>query len=69
MLTHQVIKEITKTMNEVNFAGFETRVRSMIITLMEQPLRKMQQNDEVISKLGDSLRKNIRRTHEMEFII
>ncbi len=42
MLTHKVVKEITKTANEVNFVGFETRVRQMIISLMEQPIRKIQ---------------------------
>jgi len=56
-------------MNAVNFQGFEARINELILTLLEKPVRKIQQNDQLISKIGESLRKNIRRTHEIEFIM
>ena len=41
----------------------------MIITLLEKPIRKIAQNDEIIHKMGESMRKNIRLTHELDFTL
>ena len=35
VMPYNLIKEVTLAMNDINFAGFESRVKEMIITLLE----------------------------------
>ena len=69
VMTHELVNEITRTMNEVNFAGFEGRVKQLILTLIEKPLQKMGLNEQLLEKYTESTRKIVRRQHEMEYII
>ena len=69
LMTHQLVREVTKTMNAVNFVGFEQRIYQLIIGLLENPIRKMQQSEDILKKMSESLRRNIRRTHELEYIV
>ena len=68
LLTHQLVKEVTKSMNTINFGGFESKVYSMIMELLEKPIRTMHEYEEIMTRMGESLRKNIRRTHELDFV-
>ena len=56
-------------MSNLNFVGFEARVRQMIITLMEGPIAQINGYDTIIQKINELLQRNIRRTHELEFIM
>ena len=38
VVTGELVKQVTKSMNEVNFAGFETRIKKMILNLIEKPV-------------------------------
>lgn len=69
LLTHQVIKEVTKTMNAINFAGFEKRVNQLVLTLLEKPIRQISHSEQIITKMSDTLRRNVRRVHEIEYIL
>ena len=69
LLTHQLVKDVTKTMNASSYMGIESKIRAMIISLLENPVKQMSQHEEVITKMGESLRKNIRRTHDLEYIL
>jgi len=68
-MPYNLIKEVTLAMNDINFAGFESRVKEMIITLLEQPIKRIYQYDEIISELSGTMRKNVRRTNELDFIL
>lgn len=35
VMTHELVSEVTKTINEVNFTQFEGRVRQLIMNLIE----------------------------------
>ena len=37
--------------------------------MLEQPLAKMGLQDQVMHKYNEALRKNVRRVHEMEYVI
>ena len=41
----------------------------MILKLIEPPIRKVALNEELIMKYAESLRKNVRRVHELEFVV
>ena len=34
VVTGELVKQVTKSMNEVNFVGFETRIKKMILQLI-----------------------------------
>lgn len=48
---------------------FETRVKDLILTLLDKPLTKMTIQEELMTKYSESLRRNIRRTQELEFTL
>ena len=41
----------------------------MIVSLIDKPMKNMALNEELLSKFGEALRKNVRRVHEMEYIV
>ena len=69
VMTHELVNKVTKAMNEVNFMEFETRVKDLILTLLDKPLTKMTIQEELMTKYSESLRRNIRRTQELEFTL
>lgn len=56
-------------MNNLNFMEFETRVRDMILEMIDKPLKKLNLQESLLKKYGDSQRRNVRRIHEVEFIM
>ena len=35
VMTHELVNEVTRTMNDVNFMSFETRIKDMILKIVE----------------------------------
>ena len=69
LLNHQVIKEVTKTMNNINFIGFERKVKEMIISFLEKPIKQITHSEGILSKMSETVRRNVRRVHELEFVM
>ena len=69
ILTHELVKEVTRSMNEANFMGFEARIKAMILKLIEPSIKNLKLNEDLITKYAESTRKNVRRIHEIEYAI
>ena len=39
LVTKALIENVTKSLNEVNFMGFEARINKLILTLLENPVK------------------------------
>ena len=39
LLTKRLVEDVTKSLNEVNFMGFEARIKKLILTLLENPVK------------------------------
>ena len=68
-MSHELISTITKTMNEANYSGIEGRIKEVVLQAIEKPVKKMAFMEDLLHKYADSTRKNVRRVHELEFII
>lgn len=55
-------------MTNINFLGFENRVQTMIVNLLENPIKQMTGYDTIIERMNIAIQRNIRRTHELDFI-
>ena len=44
-------------------------MRQMIVGLMEGPIKQINGYDELITRINEGLQRNIRRTHELDFIL
>ena len=64
-----IVKEVTKSLNEINFYGFENKLRGIILSLLERPVTKMKEQEEIINLLSKSTKAYMRRLHEAEFIV
>ena len=69
ILTHELVNEVTRSMNEANFMGFEARIKAMILKLIEPSIKNLKLNEDLITKYAESTRKNVRRIHEIEYAI
>ena len=69
LMTHELVSHVTKTINEVHCTEVESRVKEIIVALLDKPLKNMALNEELLSKYGETARRNVRRVHEMEYIV
>ena len=69
VMTHELVAQVTKSMNMVNFADFESKIKLMMLDILKQPINKMALQEELITKYGEAVRRNVRRVHEMEYVI
>ena len=53
----------------VHCTEVESRVKEIIVALLDKPLKNMALNEELLSKYGETARRNVRRVHEMEYIV
>jgi hypothetical protein len=65
----KIVQEVTKSLNEVNFFGFENRIRALILGLLEKPIQTMKDQESTIKLLSTSSKSYMRRIHEVEFIV
>ena len=49
--------------------GFEARIKKLILTLLENPVKQMHKQEQTLHNMADTLRQNQRRMHETEFIV
>ena len=56
-------------MTNINFVGFEGRVRQLVIGLLEDPIKRMTGYDDLMARMNTAIQRNIRRTHELDFIL
>ena len=68
-MTHSLVEQVTRSINEVNLMGHESRIKELVITLIKEPLTKMSLQESILAKFGEALRRNIRRTHDIEHIV
>ena len=45
LVTKALIENVTKSLNEVNFMGFEARINKLILTLLENPVKQMHKQE------------------------
>ena len=69
MLTKRLVEDVTKSLNDVNFMGFESRIKKLILTLLENPVKQMHEQEKSIVELTDTNRRVNRRMLETEFIM
>lgn len=69
VLTHELVDQVTKSMNMVNFSQFESNMKQMLLSILEKPIHKMGLHEQLMQKFGQTLRKSVRRVHEMEHVI
>ena len=41
----------------------------MILDILKKPVQKMAFQEELLQKYGDTVRKNVRRLHEIEYVL
>ena len=56
VMTHELVSEVTKSINEVNFGQFENRIKEIILKIVEKPIRRMALNEELFVKYAQSTR-------------
>ena len=69
ILTHKLVTQVTKTMNQNTAIKVEQRVAEVVLALLRKPINSIALQEELLHKYGESLRRNVRRVHELEAII
>ena len=68
-MPQNLVRDVTTAMTNINFVGFEGRVRQLVIGLLEDPIKRMTSYDELMTRMNAGIQRNIRRTHELDFIL
>ena len=69
IMSHDLITTVTEAMNKANYFGIEGRIKEVVLSVVDKPVKKMKLLEEMVSKYADSTRKNVRRIHELEYVI
>lgn len=69
VLPKNLVREVTTAMTNINFVGFEGRVRQLVIGLLEDPIKRMTSYDDLLTRMNTAIQRNIRRTHELDFVL
>ena len=49
--------------------NFEGRMKKVILEVIEQPVNNIRLLEDLVHKYAETTRKNVRRTHELEFVV
>jgi hypothetical protein len=60
---------VTKSLVQLNFVKQETKMRGIVMSLLDNPIQQMREQERQIKTIRVANENNTRRLHEAEFII